>query len=227
MGKEVDLRPLRCSFCGCEVAVCRGCERRQRYCSRACATRARRIKLREYARKYRQTPRGRALNAQRQARWRRRKAAQRVASVTHHRSAASVRQSEGARGHAQQRGGISAPSLLRQQQSFVSACHFCRSSERSVAEWLLVAGEWILSRLRESVRTALGATIRRGERRGSGAGLEDIVQDAVASLLARSTGGRPRCDIDSVCASLFVHARNPCQNAWRKARRRQFLGFLA
>ena len=224
MEKQSDVRSFRCAFCRCDVVICCDCDRGQRYCSTDCAAGARRAKLKRYARRYRQTPRGRELNAERQARWRRRKGAQRNASVTHHQQAAVSRSCERLSVHGGKRVAGPASTVLRKRSEFTPACCFCRAGIRSVGEWLAVAGEWILSRLRAAISRTFGEQIRRGEQRGSESAVDDIVQDAVTTVLTR-VGGE-RSELDDVCATLFAHARNHCRNAWRKACRRQVLGFL-
>jgi hypothetical protein len=73
-------RTLACLHCHCVVLVCLHCDRGQRYCSARCRDQGRRAAQRAAARRYQDTPRGRASHARRQQRYRQR-GAQKI--VTH------------------------------------------------------------------------------------------------------------------------------------------------
>jgi hypothetical protein len=72
-------RRFYCARCQAVVLLCRRCDSGQRYCGKACRTEARRESLRRAGRRYQRTPAGRASNAERQQRFR----ARRAADVTH------------------------------------------------------------------------------------------------------------------------------------------------
>jgi len=72
-------RRFYCARCHSVVVLCRRCDRGQRYCGPQCSTEARCESLRRAARRYRQTVKGRQANAERQRRFRTRRAA----DVTH------------------------------------------------------------------------------------------------------------------------------------------------
>jgi hypothetical protein len=63
-------RVFTCVRCGCEVVVCRCCDRGQIYCGVDCARQARRQTLRRAGRRCQQTRRGRRMHAARMARYR-------------------------------------------------------------------------------------------------------------------------------------------------------------
>jgi hypothetical protein len=67
--------------CRRQFALCRHCDRGDRYCSRGCAQHARRATLHAAGRRYQQSSRGRVHHAARQARYRGRRE-----NVTHHTS---------------------------------------------------------------------------------------------------------------------------------------------
>lgn len=73
-------RRFLCARCHEPVVLCRRCDHGQRYCGAACRAEARRQCLRRAGRRYRQSPAGRAANAERQRRLR----ARRGSGVTHH-----------------------------------------------------------------------------------------------------------------------------------------------
>ena len=73
-------RLFTCARCGTLVSVCSSCDKRRMYCSKRCATEARKESVRRCARRYQQTKRGAANHAERQRRYRYR----RSAGVTHH-----------------------------------------------------------------------------------------------------------------------------------------------
>jgi hypothetical protein len=82
MANVVSMPPTSCSArlflcarCRTQVLLCRGCDRGQQYCSRACSGQARRERRREAAERYQESPRGRQLHAERSRRWRARQAA--------------------------------------------------------------------------------------------------------------------------------------------------------
>jgi len=70
-----SLRLIICVRPDCQQLffLCRGCDRGQRYCSRACAGHARRVTLRGAGRRYQQSRPGRFRHAARQARYRARR----------------------------------------------------------------------------------------------------------------------------------------------------------
>lgn len=68
--EESSCRMFLCSRCRCPVLVCRRCDRGQIYCAGTCAQKARRHRQREARRDYQATPRGRALHAERNRRYR-------------------------------------------------------------------------------------------------------------------------------------------------------------
>lgn len=69
-------RHFNCARCRSLVVICRSCDRGNRYCSLACRQAARREGIRDAARTYRQTEAGRQANAERQRRFRARRAQQ-------------------------------------------------------------------------------------------------------------------------------------------------------
>ena len=80
-GEKISSNRLAaCAAHGCNrpFAVCGGCDRGRKFCSRVCANSARRESLRRAGRQYQATARGRSLHATRQARYRDRQRA-----VTH------------------------------------------------------------------------------------------------------------------------------------------------
>jgi len=78
--KTSSNRLAACAAHGCNrpFAVCGGCDRGRKFCSRVCANSARRESLQRAGRQYQATARGRSLHATRQARYRDRQRA-----VTH------------------------------------------------------------------------------------------------------------------------------------------------
>ena len=76
---EVSCRIFLCVCCRRQVLVCRRCDRGQIYCVGTCAKEARREKQRSARRRYQATPRGRAMHADRNRRYR-----ARVQCVTDH-----------------------------------------------------------------------------------------------------------------------------------------------
>jgi hypothetical protein len=79
-GRAPSNRLTTCAAHGCNrpFAVCGGCDRGRRFCSRSCADSARRGSLQRAGRQYQATDRGRRLHAARQARYR-----DRLRAVTH------------------------------------------------------------------------------------------------------------------------------------------------
>jgi hypothetical protein len=71
-GRTPSNRLTTCAVQGCNrpFAVCGGCDRGRRFCSRPCANSARRSSLQRAGRQYQATARGRSLHATRQARYR-------------------------------------------------------------------------------------------------------------------------------------------------------------
>ncbi|MGY3619273.1 hypothetical protein ACVJGD_005532 [Bradyrhizobium sp. USDA 10063] len=67
---EASCRLFLCARCRCQVLVCRRCDRGQIYCVGTCAQEARRDRQREARRRYQATPRGRAMHAERNRRYR-------------------------------------------------------------------------------------------------------------------------------------------------------------
>ena len=78
--EEASCRMFLCARCRCQVLVCRRCDRGQIYCVGTCAQEARRDRQREARRRYQATPRGRALHAERNRRYR----ARQLRHVTDH-----------------------------------------------------------------------------------------------------------------------------------------------
>src|SRR4051794_38952630 len=72
-GDEPVCRFFLCALCRCQVVVCAPCDRGQIYCSETCAQKSRRDRQREARRRYQATPRGRAMHAVRNRRYRARK----------------------------------------------------------------------------------------------------------------------------------------------------------
>ena len=58
-------RFFSCARCHAEVAICRSCDRGQRYCSSECSQAARKEKVRAAGRRFAHTPAGRAGNRRR------------------------------------------------------------------------------------------------------------------------------------------------------------------
>ena len=77
--EEASCRMFLCGRCRSQVLVCRRCDRGQIYCAGTCGQQARRHKQREARRRYQATPRGRAMHADRNRRYRARQR-----SVTDH-----------------------------------------------------------------------------------------------------------------------------------------------
>jgi hypothetical protein len=75
----ISCRMFLCGCCRTQVFVCRGCDRGQIYCIKTCARKVRADRQREARRRYQATPRGRALHAERNRRYR-----DRMRSVTDH-----------------------------------------------------------------------------------------------------------------------------------------------
>ena len=75
-------RLFLCARCGAQVRLCSSCDRGQVYCGRVCAVSARRAGHREANQRYQRTERGRALHAQRQARYRAQRRQQAVVEAT-------------------------------------------------------------------------------------------------------------------------------------------------
>ena len=71
---EESGRLLACRGCGCEVIVCRRCDRGQVYCTGDCSARARRRTLCCAGRRWQQSRRGRRMHAARMVRYRARRA---------------------------------------------------------------------------------------------------------------------------------------------------------
>jgi hypothetical protein len=67
---EVSCRLFLCVRCRCQVLICRQCDRGQIYCFGTCAQEARRNNQRQARRRYQGTPRGRAMHAARNRRYR-------------------------------------------------------------------------------------------------------------------------------------------------------------
>jgi hypothetical protein len=67
---EASCRMFLCACCRSQVLVCSGCDRGQIYCLGTCAQEARRANQREARRRYQATPRGRAMHAARNRRYR-------------------------------------------------------------------------------------------------------------------------------------------------------------
>lgn len=84
----VDIQPaprlFLCARCFSQVALCRHCDRGQRYCGQACSAAARRERQKEAGQRYQRGARGRAMHAERARRWREgRRTAVVGISVTH------------------------------------------------------------------------------------------------------------------------------------------------
>jgi hypothetical protein len=67
---EASCRMFLCARCRSQVLVCRRCDRGQIYCVGTCAQEGRRDRQREARRRYQATPRGRAMHAGRNRRYR-------------------------------------------------------------------------------------------------------------------------------------------------------------
>ncbi len=67
---EASCRMFLCARCHSQVLVCWQCDRGQIYCVGTCAQEARRDRQREARRRYQATPRGRAMHADRNRRYR-------------------------------------------------------------------------------------------------------------------------------------------------------------
>jgi len=67
---EASCRMFLCARCRSQVLVCRRCDRGQIYCVGTCAQEGRRDRQREARRRYQATPRGRAMHAERNRRYR-------------------------------------------------------------------------------------------------------------------------------------------------------------
>ncbi len=76
---EVSCRIFLCARCRSQSLICRRCDRGQIYCMGSCARDARREGQREARRRHQATPRGRAMHAERNRRYR-----ARVRRVTDH-----------------------------------------------------------------------------------------------------------------------------------------------
>lgn len=63
-------RMFLCGCCRSQVLVCRRCDRGQIYCIKTCAQKVRYDRQREARRRYQATPRGRAMHAERNRRYR-------------------------------------------------------------------------------------------------------------------------------------------------------------
>jgi hypothetical protein len=72
-GDESVCRFFLCALCRCQAVVCAPCDRGQIYCSAPCTQKARRDRQREARRRHQATPRGRAMHAIRNRRYRARK----------------------------------------------------------------------------------------------------------------------------------------------------------
>ena len=68
--EEASCRMFLCVRCRSQVLVCRRCDRGQIYCAGTCAQQARRHHQSEARRRYQATPRGRAMHAERNRRYR-------------------------------------------------------------------------------------------------------------------------------------------------------------
>jgi hypothetical protein len=82
----VEGRVFTCGVCGRTVWICKRCDRRHRYCSKACSKAARDASKAKARRKFQRTDRGREGNARRQRAYydRQRDTPQRI--LTHHTS---------------------------------------------------------------------------------------------------------------------------------------------
>ena len=85
---EDSYRLYSCVRCGCQVCVCRACDRGNQYCASSCARVRRRESLRRAGQRYQRTRRGAHRHAVRQRRWRERQGQ----IVTHQGSAAEPAQ---------------------------------------------------------------------------------------------------------------------------------------
>jgi len=72
------IRVCRGPNCGITFAICRSCDRGQRYCSQPCRWLARRQQHRAANRRYQQSPEGKLDHRDRMRRWRLRRAQSRV-----------------------------------------------------------------------------------------------------------------------------------------------------
>ena len=122
---EVSCRMFLCGCCRSQVLVCRWCDRGQIYCIETCAQKARRDRQRVARRRYQATPRGRAMHAERNRRYR-----ARIQCVTDH-------------GLAKERAGVPslkldvAADLSQRQPSRKSPAHgFCHNCGRTASAFL-------------------------------------------------------------------------------------------
>ena len=69
----MDIQPaprfFLCARCFSQVALCRQCDRGQRYCGQACSAAARRERQKEAGQRYQRGARGRAMHAEGDVPW--------------------------------------------------------------------------------------------------------------------------------------------------------------
>ncbi len=115
---ETSARLFHCARCGRPARICSRCDRGNRYCGSECARAARADSVRAAGKRYQGGRRGRRHHAERQRRWRRRRAKK----VTHqgsHPSPTSDLLSPQSREHPD--GGASAP----ETRGDSPVCEFC------------------------------------------------------------------------------------------------------
>ena len=117
---DASCRMFLCARCRSQVVVCRLCDRGQIYCVGTCAQEARRDRQREARRRYQATPRGRAMHADRNRRYRARQH-----RVTDH--GLSKEHETGPLPGLEVRAALSEPSSSRSSRGY-RLCHHCGRS---------------------------------------------------------------------------------------------------
>ena len=111
-------RLFHCARCRVQVLICSRCDRGNIYCGSRCSQLSRRDSLREAARRYQRTRRGRLCHAERQRRYRRH-----LNKVTHQGSVPSApRDSLRPESRTVLQHSLRSPSI----QAPGPCCHFCR-----------------------------------------------------------------------------------------------------
>ena len=141
---EVSCRIFLCICCRRQVLVCRRCDRGQIYCTGTCAQEARREKQRNARQRYQATPRGRAMHAERNRRYR-----ARVRRVTDH--GPVIEQETGLLRRLEGSEALRKPSPER-ISPFHSHCHHCGRSASSSLRQSALRRERRLGRKRQLIR---------------------------------------------------------------------------
>lgn len=196
------VRVFACHACAKKVNACKSCDRRQRYCSPACQSEARR----KSARRYRMSPRGRETNRIRQARHRAKR------RVTHR---SSTPRPAGNVGRQRRQ------NTNRSSRNHVQGCHFCLRKPRSLAEWITNEGDRLLGYLR-GVAGRLAKRIPEPFHRDScRLAVDDLVHDAIVLALSTSDSGHPvSATFERICRSMHQFLKNHVANLTRKRVRR-------